>query len=191
MTHKGPGFPIRTFPDQCLLPTPRDFSQGATSFIASQCQGIHQMPFSRLLSLNLAHAGAKPALQQRRRQMTEDRCQKTDVRRQMPGVGRASAAIAMHRGMRRAQGSAKPPGRDPATRSGPAQRTGIRSQGSNRSPASGRLTTSPSPRNTLAPRRTSRTLFTMSTNKTQATECPTIVAAHSYYKTNKPRLQNQ
>ena len=55
----GPGFPIRTFLDQCLLPTPQDFSQGATSFIASWCQGIHQMPFWRLLSI--AHADADPS----------------------------------------------------------------------------------------------------------------------------------
>ena len=27
-----------------MLPPPRSFSQGATSFIASRCQGIHQMP---------------------------------------------------------------------------------------------------------------------------------------------------
>ena len=46
--HKVVGFPIRTSSDQRLLPSPRSFSQGATSFIASECQGIHQMPFSRL-----------------------------------------------------------------------------------------------------------------------------------------------
>ena len=39
------GFPIRTFTDQCLFTTPRDFSQCITSFFASECQGIHQMPF--------------------------------------------------------------------------------------------------------------------------------------------------
>src|SRR5690554_7328564 len=37
------GFPIRTSPDQCLLPTPRRFSQAATSFIASDRQGIRRM----------------------------------------------------------------------------------------------------------------------------------------------------
>ena len=31
-----------------MLPTPRGLSQSATSFIASRCQGIHQMPLSRL-----------------------------------------------------------------------------------------------------------------------------------------------
>ena len=32
---------IRTSADQCLLATPRSFSQLATSFFGSQCQGIH------------------------------------------------------------------------------------------------------------------------------------------------------
>ena len=43
------GFPIRKSADQRLLAAPRGLSQRATSFIASQCQGIHQMPFSRLI----------------------------------------------------------------------------------------------------------------------------------------------
>ncbi len=41
------GCPIRTSTDQRLLAAPRGFSQRATSFIASWCQGIHRMPFSR------------------------------------------------------------------------------------------------------------------------------------------------
>jgi hypothetical protein len=44
-----PGFPIRKSTDQRLLAPPRGLSQRATSFIASQCQGIHQMPLSRLI----------------------------------------------------------------------------------------------------------------------------------------------
>jgi hypothetical protein len=43
----GVGCPIRTSTDQSLLAAPRGFSQRATSFIASWCQGIHQMPLSR------------------------------------------------------------------------------------------------------------------------------------------------
>ena len=43
----GVGCPIRTSTDQRLLAAPRGFSQRATSFIASWCQGIHRMPFSR------------------------------------------------------------------------------------------------------------------------------------------------
>ena len=39
-----PGFPIRTSQDQSLFITPLSFSQCITSFIASDCQGIHQMP---------------------------------------------------------------------------------------------------------------------------------------------------
>ena len=45
---KRVGCPIRISPDQSLLAAPRGFSQPITSFIASRCQGIHQMPFSRL-----------------------------------------------------------------------------------------------------------------------------------------------
>ena len=44
----GPGFPIRKSTDQRLLSPPRGLSQSATSFIASRCQGIHQMPFQTL-----------------------------------------------------------------------------------------------------------------------------------------------
>ena len=46
---KGPGFPIRKSADQRALAPPRGLSQRATSFIASQCQGIHQMPLLRLI----------------------------------------------------------------------------------------------------------------------------------------------
>ena len=42
----GVGCPIRTSTDQRPLAAPRGFSQRATSFIASRCQGIHRMPFS-------------------------------------------------------------------------------------------------------------------------------------------------
>ena len=44
------GFPIQISSDQRMLPPPRSFSQGATSFVASHRQGIHQMPFSHLRS---------------------------------------------------------------------------------------------------------------------------------------------
>ena len=43
------GCPIRIFTDQSLFAAPRNFSQRTTSFIASQCQGIHQMLLSRLM----------------------------------------------------------------------------------------------------------------------------------------------
>ena len=42
-----PGFPIQTSPDHGPLPAPRGFSQAATSFLASCCQGIHHV---RLIS---------------------------------------------------------------------------------------------------------------------------------------------
>ena len=46
-THRWVGCPIRISTDQSLLAAPRGFSQRATSFIASWCQGIHRMPLSR------------------------------------------------------------------------------------------------------------------------------------------------
>lgn len=49
-TANAVGFPIRISPDQRVLSPPRSFSQSATSFIASRCQGIHQVPLSRLRS---------------------------------------------------------------------------------------------------------------------------------------------
>jgi hypothetical protein len=47
------GCPIRISTDQRLLAAPRGFSQRATSFIASWCQGIHRMPF--LYSISRTH----------------------------------------------------------------------------------------------------------------------------------------
>jgi hypothetical protein len=44
------GCPIRRSRDQRLLASPPGLSQRATSFIASQCQGIHQMPLITRLS---------------------------------------------------------------------------------------------------------------------------------------------
>src|ERR1041385_3507533 len=44
-TARAVGCPIRRSRDQRSLASPPGFSQRATSFIASQCQGIHQMPF--------------------------------------------------------------------------------------------------------------------------------------------------
>ncbi len=55
---KGVGCPIRTSTDQRLLAAPRGFSQRATSFIASWCQGIHRMPFSRSRSQTRPCPGA-------------------------------------------------------------------------------------------------------------------------------------
>ena len=57
---KGVGFPIRKSPDQSLLAAPRGLSQRATSFIASRCQGIHQMPFSRLRFTSVRREKPKP-----------------------------------------------------------------------------------------------------------------------------------
>ena len=45
------GFPIRKFLDQSLFAAPQDLSQRTTSFIASQRQGIHQIPLRHLIAL--------------------------------------------------------------------------------------------------------------------------------------------
>jgi hypothetical protein len=45
----GWGCPIRRSGSQRVLASRPGFSQRATSFIASQCQGIHQMPLLRLI----------------------------------------------------------------------------------------------------------------------------------------------
>src|SRR5688572_32454933 len=52
----GWGFPIRKSSDQSVLATPRSLSQPATSFIASQCQGIRQTPLLRLISSFVSEA---------------------------------------------------------------------------------------------------------------------------------------
>jgi hypothetical protein len=61
-TANAVGCPIRKFTDQCLLAAPHDLSQRATSFIASQCQGIHQMPLLRLIDTisDAPRAGTSP-----------------------------------------------------------------------------------------------------------------------------------
>ena len=48
---KALGCPIRKSSDQSLLPAPQRLSQSVTSFIASICQGIHELPFSHLRSV--------------------------------------------------------------------------------------------------------------------------------------------
>ena len=45
------GFPIRTSTDHSLFAAPHGFSQRTTSFIASRCQGIHQMLLRHLITL--------------------------------------------------------------------------------------------------------------------------------------------
>ena len=50
----GVGCPIRISTDQSLLAAPHGFSQRATSFIASWCQGIHRMPLSCSISPGIA-----------------------------------------------------------------------------------------------------------------------------------------
>jgi hypothetical protein len=78
---KGVGCPIRTSRDQQLLALPPGFSQRATSFIASRCQGIHQMPLSRARPRPAPSAHAVRAWQR-----TEDRRQRTDKMPELPAL---------------------------------------------------------------------------------------------------------
>jgi hypothetical protein len=53
------GCPIRKSADQSFFAAPRGLSQRSTSFIASQRQGIHQMPLRHLIALIInAHHSA-------------------------------------------------------------------------------------------------------------------------------------
>jgi hypothetical protein len=47
------GFPIRKFPDQSLLTALRDLSQSSTSFIGNIRLGIHCVPLSTFLCIDL------------------------------------------------------------------------------------------------------------------------------------------
>ena len=63
----GVGSPIRKFTDQSLFAAPRNLSQRTTSFIASQRQGIHRMPFFHLITLIIDARHARRATNHRRR----------------------------------------------------------------------------------------------------------------------------
>jgi hypothetical protein len=69
---RGVGCPIRRSEDPRALAPPLGFSQRATSFIASRCQGIHQMPFSSSSPTPSPKHAAKPRAENRG-QTTEDR----------------------------------------------------------------------------------------------------------------------
>jgi hypothetical protein len=57
------GFPIRKSTDQSFFAAPRGLSQRSTSFIASQRQGIHQMPLVHLIALIInAHSAGPDSL---------------------------------------------------------------------------------------------------------------------------------
>jgi hypothetical protein len=66
------GCPIRISTDQRLLAAPRGFSQRATSFIASWCQGIHRMPFLYSISRPLPE---RRGLTMHRNHPQDDSCQ--------------------------------------------------------------------------------------------------------------------
>ena len=74
-TAEAVGCPIRKSTDQSLLAAPHGLSQRAASFIASQCQGIHQMPFIRLFyTYECATRRRKPTRDQHQPARIRQRC---------------------------------------------------------------------------------------------------------------------
>lgn len=74
-TAEAVGCPIRKSTDQSLLAAPHGLSQRAASFIASQCQGIHQMPFIRLFyTYECATRRRKPTRDKHRPARIRQRC---------------------------------------------------------------------------------------------------------------------
>ena len=113
---KGPGFPIRKSTDQSLLTAPRGLSQRATSFIASQCQGIHQMPLRRLISAltstGTAHASGRtspPASRQTKTRSNHCRskAQPDQVRDQASGIRRSPTPTRHPKNRSKAKASVK------------------------------------------------------------------------------------
>jgi hypothetical protein len=89
-TPKGVGCPIRRSRDHRALAPPPSFSQRATSFIASRCQGIHQMPFS--CSPTPSPKAARSAAQ--RTEIREQRSDQTGLSALSPSVPGALRRIA-------------------------------------------------------------------------------------------------
>ena len=108
---KGPGFPIRIFPDQRLLPPSRNFSQGATSFIASRCQGIHQMPFSAC-SKSVMHSD-KPLLRRLALEKRMTASREDTIRAQPCAPNNWDAVVAASRSKPYSRCTKSPPDRFP------------------------------------------------------------------------------
>ncbi len=94
------GCPIRRSRDQRALASTPGFSQRATSFIASRCQGIHQMPLPQRL-IAKTHRSQRQAPQANRpsREDThseEARGQKPEARNSIPGSRRTTPELLRH-----------------------------------------------------------------------------------------------
>jgi hypothetical protein len=77
-----------------VLPPPRSFSQGATSFVASRCQGIHQMPLPIAREPLDPHAPTHAS--EHGNHSYEHTRSVTDVRCQMSQDGKTPLATLMH-----------------------------------------------------------------------------------------------
>lgn len=102
-TAEAVGCPIRKSTDQSLLAAPHGLSQRAASFIASQCQGIHQMPFIRLFyTVECATRRRKPTRDKHRPARIRQRCIVYDPTdsffrcRKISPVGSSSVTHSLH-----------------------------------------------------------------------------------------------
>ena len=97
------GFPIRKSADQSFFAAPRGLSQRSTSFIASQRQGIHQMPLVHLIALIInapparqqVRWNARGSLRSRERPIAGHRFRKTSLLRIVPTACGQAADIAL------------------------------------------------------------------------------------------------
>ena len=94
------GFPIRKFTDQSLFAAPHDLSQRTTSFIASQRQGIHQIPLRHLIALIAKARFRKDGERTTRDQRTcVLRCLSPDVRFRTPLALKRPVLLQTHPGI--------------------------------------------------------------------------------------------
>lgn len=103
----GVGCPIRISTDQRLLAAPRGFSQRATSFIASWCQGIHRMPFLRSRSPIMRRSHPGPAAQASRHREEPPACGHATRPRTTGSVPRASLST-QHNASEHIRGAGRP-----------------------------------------------------------------------------------
>jgi hypothetical protein len=107
------GCPIRRSRDQRSLASPPGFSQRAASFLASQCQGIHQMPFATPFPARLSRRAADPCRRaQRPAPVPSDRRQ-TPAIVDAPDPPRGAALLVKTPSGRTAQRVAAPRARPP------------------------------------------------------------------------------
>ena len=132
------GCPIRRSEDHRALAPPLGFSQRATSFIASRCQGIHQMPFFGVVRAQPRARGGAACRSQssdvRRRSSPALRCRAlpSDLRSLISVLwdrARTPRPMLAHRPHAYpCPGPTSPPGSPPRPMAGPASRSQLASR---------------------------------------------------------------